>query len=73
MTEKEVIKQLLGIIYQSTLPVQGNALRAVNELLAYAEHLADAPSNVPTQPEEPNDGQPVITDAVFLGGDRESD
>lgn len=73
MTEKEVIRQLLAVIYQSTLPVQGNALRALNELLAYAEHLVDAPLSAPTQPEEPNDGDVVITDAVVLGGDGESD
>jgi len=59
MTEKEIIKQLLNIIAQSTLNVQGAALGKLMQVLAYAEQMANAkePASEPSvNPGEGADG-----------------
>lgn len=59
MTEKEIIKQLLSIIAQSTLSVQGAALGKLMQVLAYAEKVASAkePASEPAAvPSEGADG-----------------
>ena len=74
MNEKEVIKQLLQLLKQATLTVQGEALQKLNAFLAYAEALATTQSeSAEEQTSERPDASPDAKDAGVPKGSGDPD
>lgn len=73
MTEKQIIRQLLAIIGQATLPIQGAALGQVMNVLQLAEQVASAPDAPAAANTETPNGPAIVIDDGVLVGDGESD